>query len=117
MNSLASKLITTTFAAATLFCFGAMSTPAQTPATSTKAPKMKAPATPPPTDAEIADASAKGLVWVNLNTKVYHKPGVPTYGHTKSGKFMTEADAKAAGYKAAQEPKMKKAAAAATPKQ
>ena len=55
-----------------------------------------------PTAAEIADAKAKGLVWVNLNTKVYHKEG-KYYGATKSGKFMTEADAQKAGYKAAQE--------------
>ena len=42
------------------------------------------------------------MVWVNLNTKVYHKTG-QYYGATKSGKFMTEADAQKAGYKAAQE--------------
>jgi hypothetical protein len=55
-----------------------------------------------PTAAEIADAKAKGLVWANLNTKVYHKTG-RFYGSTKNGKFMTEADAQKAGYKAAQE--------------
>jgi hypothetical protein len=40
-------------------------------------------------------------VWVNLDSKVYHKSG-RWYGKTKSGKFMTEDEAKAAGYKAAQ---------------
>ncbi|MBS1873825.1 MAG: signal protein [Acidobacteria bacterium] len=59
-------------------------------------------ATAAPTAAEIADAKSKGMVWVNLNTKVYHKDG-RYYGTTKSGKFMTEADAQKAGYKAAQE--------------
>ena len=28
-----------------------------------------------PSDQEIADAKAKGLVWVNTCTKVYHKEG------------------------------------------
>ncbi len=49
-----------------------------------------------PTDAQIADAKSKGMVWVNLNTKVYHKPDA-VYGKTKNGKFMTEADAQKAG--------------------
>jgi hypothetical protein len=57
-----------------------------------------------PTDAEIADATTKGLVWTNANTKVYHKAGATYYGKTKKGAFMTEADAQKAGYKEAQEP-------------
>jgi hypothetical protein len=55
----------------------------------------------PPTAADIAAAKAKGLVWVNLNTKVYHPSTDKEYGTTKNGKFMTEADAKAAGARAA----------------
>jgi hypothetical protein len=50
---------------------------------------------------EIAAAKASGKVWVNTESGVYHKSG-RWYGKTKSGKFMTEAEAKAAGYKAAQ---------------
>ena len=45
-------------------------------------------------------AKANGKVWVNTESGVYHKRG-RWYGKTKSGKFMTEADAKAAGYKPA----------------
>lgn len=43
----------------------------------------------------------KGMVWVNLSTKVYHKEGDRYYGNTKNGKWMTEADAIKAGYRAA----------------
>jgi hypothetical protein len=64
-------------------------------------------AVPAPTGQEIADAKAKGMVWVNTSTKVYHKEG-GFYGKTKKGKFMTEDEAKNAGYKAAKEPVAKK---------
>jgi len=37
-------------------------------------------------------------VWVNLDTGIYHKGG-RWYGKTKNGKFMTQQEAKAAGYK------------------
>lgn len=42
-----------------------------------------------------------GMVWVNTNSKVYHKPGSQYYGKTKQGKWMTEPDAIKAGYRAA----------------
>ena len=53
-----------------------------------------------PTAQDIASAKAGGKVWVNTETRVYHKGG-RWYGKTKKGKFMTEAEAKAAGYKGA----------------
>jgi DNA gyrase/topoisomerase IV subunit A len=68
-----------------------------------------------PSDAEISEAKAKGMVWANENTKVYHKDD-SRYGKTKHGKFMTEADAEAAGYRLAKEApigKKKSAGAAA----
>jgi len=50
---------------------------------------------------EIAAAQGSGKVWVNLDSGIYHKNG-RWYGKTKNGKFMSEAEAKAAGYKQSQ---------------
>jgi hypothetical protein len=78
--------------------------PAAAAAPAAKAAPAKAaktPPPPPPNAGDIASAKAKGLVWLNLNTKVYHNSGDKEYGTTKNGKFVTEADAKAAGAKLA----------------
>ncbi len=48
-------------------------------------------------------APEKGMVWVNLDSKMYHKEGSRWYGHTKSGKYMSEADAVKGGYTASKE--------------
>jgi hypothetical protein len=61
----------------------------------------KAAPTPAASDPQIASAKASGMVWVNTDSGVYHKSG-RWYGKTKTGKFMSEADAKAAGYKASE---------------
>jgi hypothetical protein len=61
----------------------------------------KAAATPAASDPQIASAKAGGMVWVNTDSGVYHKGG-RWYGKTKTGKFMSEADAKAAGFKASE---------------
>ncbi len=44
-----------------------------TPAPATKTTTPKTPPAAPPSAADIAAAKAKGMVWENLNTKVYHK--------------------------------------------
>ncbi|MCX6612864.1 MAG: hypothetical protein NTW74_18695, partial [Acidobacteria bacterium] len=83
---------------------------AKTPPTDPKASKMetkKAAPAPAASAADIAAAKAKGLVWVNLNTGIYHKDG-SFYGKTKSGKFMTEDEAKKAGHRSAKEPAIAK---------
>ena len=69
-----------------------------TTASTTKS-NSKTAATSPAADAQIAAAKANHQVWVNLDSGKYHKGG-RWYGKTKNGKFMSEADAKAAGYKA-----------------
>jgi DNA uptake protein ComE-like DNA-binding protein len=66
-------------------------------------PPTPASATPPPaTVGNPAPAPPEpGMVWVNLDTKVYHLPGDRWYGKTRHGQYLTEADAIKAGYRAA----------------
>ena len=66
--------------------------------TPTKTTKKKATSAGSASASEIAAAKAKGEVWVNLDTGIYHKGGL-WHGKTKNGKFMTQQEAKAAGYK------------------
>jgi DNA uptake protein ComE-like DNA-binding protein len=42
---------------------------------------------------------SKGMVWVNLDTKVYHREGDYWYGRTVHGQYMTESAAEKAGYR------------------
>ena len=65
---------------------GTPSTPAAKPAAHTQ---------PPP-------ANSAGMVWVNTDSGIYHKPGTRWYGRTKEGKYMTEGDVQKAGYRAAE---------------
>lgn len=41
-----------------------------------------------------------GMVWADTATKIYHKEGDPSYGKTKSGKWLTEEEAIKEGYRA-----------------
>lgn len=79
-----------------LACFAGFSAdvadkPIEKPAVSVKSQSEK------PENADIAAASARGDVWVNLKSHVYHSSGSRWYGKTAAGKFMTEADAKSIG--------------------
>jgi hypothetical protein len=69
--------------------------------TATTASHKTATTTASATDSQVAAAKSSGMVWVNTDSGVYHKGG-RWYGKTKTGKFMSEADAKAAGFKASE---------------
>jgi hypothetical protein len=88
--------------------------PAPAPA-ATPAPKKTAPAKPAVAATGAgqfaAEAEAKAhcpsdtVVWVNTKSHKYHFAGHKSYGATKQGAYMCEADAKAAGNVAAKDEK------------
>ena len=71
------------------------------------AAKSSAKAAPAPAGTP-APGGGPGMVWVNTETKVFHRQGDKWYGTTKHGKYMTEADAVKAGYHEAKEGGAKK---------
>src|SRR5271157_2213815 len=82
--------------------------PWQQPAAPTPAPTNYGSA-PAPTGAGqfASDQQARArcpsdtVVWVNTKSRVYHFAGTHNYGTTKQGAYMCEADARAAGDRAA----------------
>ena len=54
-----------------------------------------------PAGTRVSQSSESRQVWVNTGTGVYHYPGTRWYGNTKKGKFMSDAEARAKGYRAA----------------
>jgi len=100
----------------------APATPVAAPApVATPAPKATAAARPAPVPAKPAAATGAGgfttdaqarahcpadtVVWVNTKSHVYHFAGTHNYGTTEQGTYMCEADAKAAGDRAAENEK------------
>lgn len=57
----------------------------------------------------VAPPAIPGSVWVNPESKVFHRADSRWYGKTKNGKYMTEEEAVKAGYRESKE-KHKKAA-------
>jgi hypothetical protein len=78
----------------------ATSNPATTDTNTTNKPAAKSAPAKTVSESEISAAKADGKVWVNTASGVYHKGG-EWYGATKQGKFMTEQEAKQAGFRAA----------------
>ena len=109
----AAALVAVSFAPAS---FAAASTMTKTTA-STMKPAMKTAAAPDPkrfkTEALASAACpADTVVWANISTKIFHLKGTATYGKTRNGAYMCEADAKSEGFKATKKPE--KVAAMAT---
>lgn len=74
------------------------------PAPASGAPAKSSRRAPTP-QASQAPGGGNGQVWVNSETRVYHKEGSKWYGRTKHGKYLSEAEAQKEGYKAAKEEK------------
>ena len=49
----------------------------------------------------LAPPVAPSRVWVNTKSGVYHCPGSRYYGNTKSGRYMSQSEARDAGYRPA----------------
>jgi hypothetical protein len=93
-------------------------TPGESPAatTPTASPSPTAKPTPKPkatpatratpaaaTKATPAAVGGPGMVWVSMDTHVYHKQGSRFYGKTKNGKYMSEAEARKEGNRPARQ--------------
>ncbi len=82
-----------------------VSQPAPAAAAPSQPPPPATPSKPAPAAAASQGSPGAGMVWVNLETGVYHYQSSRYYGKTKSGKYMSEADAIKAGYHAAKNEK------------
>jgi hypothetical protein len=73
---------------------------ASLPSAPLKVPKVPQAAAPDKTVKQVTPPPVgKDMVWVNKETKIYHKPGSQWYGKTKQGSYMPESEAIKAGYR------------------
>jgi hypothetical protein len=84
-----------------LFPWWQPSAPASTPATNASAPSAPRAGEYTTELAARASCPSDTVVWVNTPSRVYHYSGTHYYGHTKRGAYMCEANARAAGNRAA----------------
>jgi hypothetical protein len=111
------EVIPTGSAAAPAARAPAPAAPAAAPAPAPQVAPAPAPVAPKPqvgatgaggfsTDAQArARCPSDTVVWVNTKSRIYHFAGTHNYGHTEQGTYMCEADAKAAGDRAAENEK------------
>ena len=84
-----------------LFPWWQPSAPATAPASNAGAPSVPRAGEYTTELAARASCPSDTVVWVNTPSRVYHYAGTHYYGHTKRGAFMCEANARAAGNRAA----------------
>jgi hypothetical protein len=75
-------------------------TPVTKSAPAARSPKPAAPAV---ADDRAGTAATSGKVWLNTDSNIYHRPGSRWYGQTKSGKYVSEQEAIAAGARESEE--------------
>ncbi len=84
----------------------AATAPTPAPAPSPAPAAAKPAPVPTATEAQLkAKCPSDTIVWVNTKSKIYHFAGTHDYGNTKSGAYMCEMDATAAGDRAAKNEK------------